>query len=229
MPTCGHDDCDATIPEVDLGRIAIDLDERLCDECAEAKQQKIDEAQDTLDGRERKRALHQAGLEWEEIQCDATLRDELAWWIDRNYPRSDCGAYYWGPTDSGKTMQGAALAKWWIGNRTDDVVFTTELQMIHDLRPDGDMRYYVEADLLVLDEMGSISDTDWSASHLLAVINGRKRRGMPTYMTSNAPLSSGNCQALEDHRCYDDRACRRINEMCRNGKFIKQLESRWWT
>lgn len=65
---------------------------------------------------------------------------------------------------------------------------TTEQGYLDALLPGGDRQTAAEAetaDLLLLDDVGAASVSDWSRSRLFALLDARWTQGLPTIVTSN--------------------------------------------
>lgn len=93
-----------------------------------------------------------------------------------------------GPPGNGKTFNAVALA--WEVHSGDPVVFTTASGLVRDLRQhqldDNDhFDRYARARLLLLDDLGAETLTEWAAERLLMVVDARYTTGRPILVTSN--------------------------------------------
>ncbi|OSB05139.1 ATP-binding protein, partial [Clostridium botulinum] len=74
------------------------------------------------------------------------------------------------------------------------------------------------ADLLIIDDLGTEQDTDWAKSKIYNILDSRYRNGLPLIVTTNLPL-----RELENR--YEKRTYDRILEMCtpvfNDGKSIR--------
>ena len=84
----------------------------------------------------------------------------------------------------------------------------------------------MKADLLILDDLGTESESSYAKEIVYRVIDGRYRIKKPMVITTNLTLESmQNCMDIDKKRVYD-----RILEVCYpmqfNGKSFRQLEAR---
>ena len=84
----------------------------------------------------------------------------------------------------------------------------------------------MKADLLILDDLGAESESNYAKEIVYRVIDGRYRIKKPMVITTNLTLESmQNCMDIDKKRVYD-----RILEVCYpmqfNGKSFRQLEAR---
>lgn len=92
-----------------------------------------------------------------------------------------------GATGAGKSHAACALG-WHAAEQGHHVEFIPAVRMFRMLRPDGDLGAYarfVDADLLILDDLGTEKASDWSLSELYSIINDRWLDRMPTIVTTN--------------------------------------------
>jgi DNA replication protein DnaC len=68
------------------------------------------------------------------------------------------------------------------------------------------------ADLLIIDDLGTEQQTDWSRSIIYDIIDSRYRSGLPMIITSNLKISKGDTKVLVD--LYGKRLEDRILERC---------------
>jgi len=83
------------------------------------------------------------------------------------------------------------------------------------------LRYYKEAELLILDDMGAehTSSSNWLSDRLYQILGERHDQLRPTVMTSNLSI-------YELAGIYGERITSRINEMCNNGNNVMHIEGR---
>lgn len=92
--------------------------------------------------------------------------------------------------------------------------FTTEIDLLETLRResnsndrerdvDATSKHARSVPVLMLDDLGSMSLSDWRYAQLFRLIDARHSAGLPTIITSNDPPEA-----------YDDRISGRISEMC---------------
>lgn len=101
------------------------------------------------------------------------------------------GLYLCGGVGSGKTHLATGLARLLIEERHVPTLFHTAPELLDRLRPseDGDREAWaswaMNAELLVLDDLGAEKSTVWSRERLFVLVNHRYRRSLPTIFTSN--------------------------------------------
>lgn len=80
-----------------------------------------------------------------------------------------------------------------------------------------------QADLLIIDDLGTEQASNWSISKIYNIIDSRYRNGLPLIITTNC-----NLEALKEK--YTERTADRITEMCtplqNNGKSIRQEKAK---
>ena len=69
------------------------------------------------------------------------------------------------------------------------------------------LRSLSNADLLIIDDLGTEQDTDWSKSKIYNILDSRYRNGLPLIVTTNIPLT-------ELKNKYHERTYDRLLEMC---------------
>ncbi len=102
-----------------------------------------------------------------------------------------------GPSGSGKTHLAAAIANERLGQERP-VLFKTAPDLLDDLRlsfsPDRDMPYdqsfdrVRNAELLILDDLGTQSSTPWAREKLDQLLNHRFSNRLPTVITTSTPV-----------------------------------------
>lgn len=104
------------------------------------------------------------------------------------------GLFFSGPCGTGKTHLAAAISISLI-QKSIPVVFTTLIDLLAKIRATfrDDSRYsedeiteaYRSVSLLILDDLGKESPTDWTLSTLYSIINDRYERKLPLVVTTN--------------------------------------------
>lgn len=139
----------------------------------------------------------------------------------------DSGCYLHGPTGAEKTTRSVAAAREYLvrwvlecdGRRRPSVKYANTVHLVETLkegygRGDGSagrrMRELLEADFLVLDELGAATDTPHTAQKLTRLIDHRVDELLPTVWVSNFGLS----ELADESRVYDDRVRWRLFEHC---------------
>lgn len=104
---------------------------------------------------------------------------------------SDLGLFIQGPAGSGKTHLAAAIVRDVI-ERGGEISFRTYQQLLQAIRslPTNPraLSDYVEAPLLVLDDLGTGSLSDHERRYTLEVLDSRLNANRPTIITSNWDL-----------------------------------------
>jgi DNA replication protein DnaC len=138
-----------------------------------------------------------------------------------------------GPPGCGKTHLAAAIANRQIELGTE-VFFTVVPDLLDHLRatfaPGGDVSYdelfeTVKASpLLILDDMGTQSSTQWAQEKLFQIMNHRYTASLPTVITTNEPISHLDERLrarLEDRRVW------RIDVISTDHSLIDSLAEMW--
>jgi len=99
-----------------------------------------------------------------------------------------------GPSGAGKTTQIVNLGKRWINERRKTVLYRTEVRML-DLMRDfktgeahKEVRRLLNANLLIIDDMGPAARSDWTFAHFLELLDARYRQKKCTVLATNHPL-----------------------------------------
>lgn len=131
---------------------------------------------------------------------------------------NDGSMYFHGPAKAGKTLYACAIFMYgqqkFLVNSEDWVIeFVNVAQLLEDLRPNSttsekDLRYYQNADWLILDDFGTEKSTEWVFERLYLLVNHRYSYCKPTIVTSNYDL-----QELAE-RLNDPRIIWRLADMC---------------
>lgn len=114
-----------------------------------------------------------------------------------------------GPVGVGKTFEAAAIVRALLLDSRVPALLTGVSEMLDKLRPNADgasdIGQFQCAPVLVLDDLGSEKQTEWTDEQLYRVADYRNVRNLPTIVTSN--LSP---EKLEE--TYGPRVCRRLFE-----------------
>ena len=143
-----------------------------------------------------------------------------------NFPVIDRGLLFLGPHGIGKTHLAASILKaviqktgargvFWevpkllrkIRDTYNPVVRTTEIQVIQPV---------MEAELLVLDELGAEKTSEWVDETMTLIINTRYSERRPTIFTTNYPDVEPDTRSLSDTLLerVGSRIHSRLHEMC---------------
>lgn len=101
------------------------------------------------------------------------------------------GLYLCGGVGSGKTHLAGGLAHDLIGREQVPTLFHTAPELLDRLRPSAANEgadwssWAMNAELLVLDDLGAEKSTEWARERLFVLVNHRYRRSLPTVYTSN--------------------------------------------
>jgi len=141
-------------------------------------------------------------------------RDAVQSWVNQ-YPSQ--GLFLTGPNGSGKTHLAIAATREIILSGETNCKFVKVPHLLFQIRkalrsdiPDAEetiIKQYLNAKLLLLDELGVEKTTAWTLQTLYLIIDGRDSHMMPTIITSNLSL-----QGIED--ALDPRFASRIVGMC---------------
>jgi DNA replication protein DnaC len=142
----------------------------------------------------------------------AAVRDYLAAWKEMR--QEGRGLYLVGGVGCGKTHLAAGMARVLMEEHYVPTLFHTAPGLLDRLRPSEDSdreawaAWAMNAELLVLDDLGVEKATEWAKERLFVLVNHRYRRSLPTVYTSN--LGPG-----ELGRHLGERTLSRIAETCR--------------
>jgi DNA replication protein DnaC len=120
---------------------------------------------------------------------DGALRTEVTSWLDAYRHGATGSLVLWGDVGTGKTWTTwkaieTLISDGWSGRWA--VVEAYELKRAADLPVDRDaLDTWAGADLLVLDDIGSIRINDWDADALFSLIDQRWKHRRPVIVTGN--------------------------------------------
>lgn len=129
------------------------------------------------------------------------------------FPDTDgYGLYIFGNAGTGKTHLGASIANYIINEKRIPVAFIDHIRLLNKIREgyntgEDATKWYMEAPLLILDDLGKSKVTDWALEKLFEIVNYRYEDLLPTVFTSNYSLS-------EVAQMVGDPIASRISEMC---------------
>jgi DNA replication protein DnaC len=118
--------------------------------------------------------------------------------------------------------------------------YTTELWLKHDLKskfddssmsPQDALQDYMDADLLIIDEIGKASHTSWTLETLFMLVNQRQMNAKTTIFGSNYSLEALQSGAAESGLTGDSNfgadLTSKMWEMCGQGKYIEEMTTNW--
>lgn len=124
------------------------------------------------------------------------------------------GVYLQGDVGRGKTMLACAIFNNYLGQGTLKFIVVDELiRRIKDAFNGGvefDISRYMEADLLILDDLGAEKTTEFVEGEIYNVINYRYNKKLPTIITSNINWND----LPSKYEMNGKRLASRISEMC---------------
>ena len=168
------------------------------------------------------------------INSREKMADNLKFCMDyaKNFSESSPGLFMYGATGLGKTFLSGCIAKELL-SRGYSVAFDSILNYLSDIEdrhfnktdaevPDT-LQIILNADLAILDDLGSEYKTAFSSATMYNIINSRLNMGKPTVISSNLTME----QLAEK---YDDRIISRIMGMFYTVRFfgedIRQIKRR---
>lgn len=124
------------------------------------------------------------------------------------------GVYLQGDVGRGKTMLACAIFNNYLGQgRLKFIVVDVLIRRIKEAFNGGvefDLSRYMEADLLILDDLGAEKTTEFVEGEIYNIINYRYNKKLPTIITSNINWND----LPEKYEMNGKRIASRISEMC---------------
>lgn len=124
------------------------------------------------------------------------------------------GILFWGPVGTGKSYTAACIANE-LMNKRIPVIMTSFVKILQNIQgnPDAESEFMSrlnEADLLIIDDLGTERSTDYALEKVYNIIDSRYRVGKPMILTTNMTLKEmQESTDIRYKRIYD-----RIFEMC---------------
>lgn len=118
--------------------------------------------------------------------------------------------------------------------------YTTELWLKHDLKsrfddssmsPQQALEDYIDADLLIIDEIGKASHTSWTLETIFMLVNQRQMQAKTTIFGSNYSLEALQSGAADSGLTGDSSfgadLTSKMWEMCGQGQYIQEMTTNW--
>ena len=164
------------------------------------------------------------------IQVENQVREFLV-----TFPGDQRGLLLQGPPGVGKTHLAVGVIHYLIEDKNTPCLFCDFRQLLHTIRETYNhnsqlsehtiIQPVLNADLLVLDELGAEKTTEWVRDTLMFILNYRYNRLLPTIITTNYPdredliYSSYRDHWQDQDETLEDRVGNRLrsrlHEMCR--------------
>ncbi len=129
--------------------------------------------------------------------------------------REGLGLLLYGDVGAGKSHAAGCLADALLSQgipvrMTDAVGLVSRLQADFGAGRESELRWLLEGDLLILDDLGAQRSTPFARECVLDLINRRMHTGKPLVTTTNLSLKAmQEAQELEERRIYD-----RVRQVC---------------
>ncbi len=155
------------------------------------------------------------------IDAREAMRSHLNYCIDyaKNFSDTSSSIFMLGGTGLGKTFLSSCIANELL-SKGYSVAFDSIQNYLRDIekehfgKAEGDtLEALLNADLLILDDLGSEFSTSFNASVIYNIINSRTNQGKPTIVSSNLSFD-------ELTQRYDDRIISRLTGMFKPMRFI---------
>jgi DNA replication protein DnaC len=136
-----------------------------------------------------------------------------------NFPKmkkEGIGLLIYGPPGNGKTYASSCIANELMDNLTPVICISINglldriKQTFNTWGKEGEetiLRSLSNADLLIIDDLGTEQDKDWHKTTVYNILDSRYRNGLPLIVTTNFPL-----EELKEK--YHERTYDRLTEMC---------------
>ncbi len=157
---------------------------------------------------------------------DVPLSAQFRHWLDGDMP----GAFFYGVTGVGKTVQCCALAREWIERTGTAALYRLEGDMFDRLSdydhgdPREEFRRLRDAGLLIIDDLGTSRFSDFKADAMFRVVDARyqDQRKRTVFVTNLAPNKIRKDAHDPATPCLiDARVFRRMGDLCGAFKQIK--------
>lgn len=191
--------------------------------CEESRRAASEEAGDRrrAEAASRARSLERAGIA-PRYQGSVLHDERCARFLAAFDDNPGRGLYIYGACGSGKTSLACAVARD-LFDAGKSVLFTTSIDMLEAIQETFNtnassaraMRRFTDCDLLVVDDMGKESASDWAVSTIYQVINRRYGAMRSTVLTSEYRLSQlGERMARRGFGDSADAILSRLKETC---------------
>lgn len=129
---------------------------------------------------------------------------------------NNLGLMFYGEPGNGKTYAASCIANY-LMSKGYPVICVSIIKLLERIKEtynsygkEGEetvLKSFANADLLIIDDLGTEQTSDWSITRIYNIIDSRYRSGLPTIITTNVTVKS-----LED--IYNKRTYDRLLEMC---------------
>ena len=148
-----------------------------------------------------------------------TKQNEKLWKMTKRYIEEfqamyeeNQGLLLWGPVGTGKSFAAACIANELLARMTT-VIMTSFVKILQDIFQTDEAPYLEKlnkAKLLIIDDLGTERNTDYSLEKVYSVIDSRYRVGKPLILTTNLSMR----EMMEEQDIRYKRIYDRIFEIC---------------